>query len=80
MPAGNHLDFPGSGAYAVFTYDAFKKWYLARSEFTLLEVGVQLMFAYKCKNLTNVRPMNLYVRLPAHTLAMDEYIVEVTRC
>ena len=64
----------------MFTQDAPKKWYLAISEYTLLKVGIHLMLVHKCKNLTNVSSMDLYVRLYAHSPAMDEYIVEVTRC
>ena len=64
----------------MFTHDAPKKCYFASSEYTLLEVGIQLMLAHKCKKLTNVCSMNLYVRLSAHSPAMDEYIIEVTRC
>ena len=63
----------------MFTHDAPRKWYFASSEYALLEVGVQLMLSHKCKNLTNMCSMNLYVRLFAHSPAMDEYIVEVTR-
>ena len=64
----------------MFTHDAPKKWYFAISEYSLLEVGIQLMLPHKCKNLTKVCSMNLYVRLSAHSPAIDEYIVEVTRC
>ena len=63
----------------MFTHDAPKKWYFASSEYTLLEIGVQLMLAHKCKNLTNVSSMNFYVRLFVQSPAMDECIVEVTR-
>ena len=38
------------------------------------------MLAHKCKNLTNVSCINLYVRLSAHSPTMDECIVEVTLC
>ena len=61
----------------MFTHDAPKMWYFASSEYKLIEVGVQLMLAHKCKNLTNVSTMNLYVRFSAYSPAMDEYIVEV---
>ena len=64
----------------MLTHDAPKKWYFASSEYTLLEVGIQLTLAHKCKNLTNVCSLNIYVRLSARSPAMDEYIVEVTRC
>ena len=64
----------------MFTHDAPKKWYLASSEYTLLEVGIQLMLAHKCKSLTSVSSMNLFVHLSGHSPAMDEHIVEVTRC
>ena len=79
-PVGGRLDLFRIRAYAVFTHDAPKKWYFAISEYSLLEVGIQLMLPHKCKNLTNVSPMNLYVRLSTHIPAMDEYIVEVTMC
>ena len=64
----------------MFTHDALMKWYFASNKYTLLEVGIKLMLAHKCKNLTNVCSMSLYVRLSAHSPAMDEYIVEVTLC
>lgn len=64
----------------MFTHDAPKKWYIASREYTLLEVGVQLMLARKCNNLTNVSSLIPHVRLSVHIPAMDEHIVEVTRC
>ena len=64
----------------MFTHDASKKWHFASSEYTLLEVGIQLMLPHKCRNLTNVCSMNLYVHLSIHSPAMDEYIVGVSRC
>ena len=64
----------------MFTHNAPKKWYFASREYTLLEVGIQLMFPHKLKNLTNVSSMNLYVRLSIHSPAMDEHIVKVTLC
>ena len=79
-PVGDRLNLFRIRAYAVFTHDAPKKWCFARSEYALLEVGVQLMLAHKCKNLNNVRSLNFHVCLSAHSTAMDEYIIEVTRC
>ena len=64
----------------MLTHDATKKWYFACSEYTLLEVGVQLMLTHKCKNLSDVSSMNFNVRLSIHSPAMDEHIVEVARC
>ncbi|MCY0725452.1 hypothetical protein OVW19_27275, partial [Klebsiella pneumoniae] len=64
----------------MFADDAPKKWYFDTREYTLLEVGVQLILAHKLKNLTNVSSMNFNVRLSVHSPAMDEHIVEVTRC
>ena len=49
----------------------------ACSKNTLLEVGVKLMLAQKCKNLMDVSSMNLNVRLSFHSLAMDEHIIQV---
>ena len=64
-PVGNRLDLSGIRAYAVFAKDAPKKWYFSSSEYTLFEIGIQLMLPHRCKNLTNVCSMNLYVRLSA---------------
>ena len=64
-PVGNRLNPFWIRAYAVFTHEGPKKWYFAKSEYALLEVGIQLMLANKCKNLTDVSSMNLYVRLSA---------------
>ena len=49
-------------------------------EYALFEVGIPIMFAYKCKNLTNIWSMNLHVRLSVHIPVMNEYMGGVTRC
>ena len=38
------------------------------------------MILHKCKDLTKVCSMNFYVQFSAHSPAMDEYILNVTRC
>ena len=62
----------------MFTYDAPKKWYFAHSEYTLVRIGARIVLAYRRNNLTDVRSMNLNVRLSTNSLAMDELIVKLT--
>ena len=77
---GDSLDHLWIREYALLTHDAPKKLYFASCVYTLLEVGAQIIFAHELKNLTNVCSVNLHVRLFVHIPAMDEHIVEVTRC
>ena len=62
----------------MLAHNATKKWYLSSSKYTLLEVGVQLMFAHLCKNVPDVESVHFHIRLSIHSLAMGEQIIEVT--
>ena len=76
-PVGDRFDLFQIGSDAMLTHDATKKWYVAGSKNTLLEVGVQLMLAQKYKNLMDVESVHFHIRLSVHSPVMNEHIIQV---
>ena len=65
------------GPDAVLIHDSSKKWYFASSKYALLEVGIQLVLTHQCKNLSDVESVDFQIRLPIHSPAMDEHVIEI---
>ena len=80
-PVGDRLDLFRFGLYAVCTRYALTVTYLlSSSKYKLLEVGTELVLAYKCNNLPDVKSVYIHFRLSVYSPAMDEHIIEITGC
>ena len=77
-PVRGLLDLFWIWADTVLIHDAHKKWYFASRKYTLLEVGVQLMFAHQCENPSDVQSVDFTIRQSIPNPAMDEHVIKVT--
>ena len=68
------------GSDAVLTHDACKKGYFACNNYTLLEVGIQLVLTHQCKNRSEVESVDFQIRLSIHSPAMDKHVIEIAGC